>query len=1233
MLAKILKGLAITLFGALLGASAADATSLALTNVPLVQGLTQSVPPNIFVILDNSASMQSDYIPDGASGYTGSLCYYNPGFNKLAYNPNVTYTPPPLPAGGTWANQTFTAAHSNIYGDPALSGTTSSTTDLSATTATPTTLSVASNGLTTTKSSTTVTVTLAAAAPSTLTTGTVVTISGASASVGGISTTNLNKSNVTITVLSSTTFSYTAGASATSAASGGGSSVKVAYNVNIPNYYYAVYNANPLSPPTTTTCPADTSYTKTYPTTAADQQNFANWYTYYRYRINMMKSTLSRAFVNVNPAFRVGFTTIQNNVTTPSTNSNAPFMEAAPFSAANLKTFLTLVQGTDSSGGSGTRLRGELALVGRYYAGYQSNQSTTATRLTAAHDPVQYACQQNFALLTTDGYWTSNDDSSTGFGAIQLNPASQIGNVDGTASTLGTPAPPVPPYLDKNNASNTLADVAYYYYWTDLRPTSGTSSLNLGGLLPDGVTQLDVTPNIVPVTASDPNPAQHMTTFTLGLGAPGTLDATNYTSGGSAAYKQILAGTLAWPTPTDNSSGDSTDIDDLWHAAVNGHGVYLSAGDPTAVLTALNLQLAAISKTVGSAAAVATSNLQPVAGDNAAYSGQYSTAVWTGDLNSYSIDLSTGAISGTSNWASSAATQLTAAVSASSDTRTIWTWDTANAGGNHLKAFQAANLATEIAAGDFQSWATTPANPNGALSQSTAWTSTLTTAATQAAMIGYIRGQTQYNERSGNTYQLFRDRTTPLGDIVDSAPTYVKKPPFSYLDSGYSTFAANNAGRLGTVYVGANDGMLHAFDSATGAERWAYIPSMLVPYLYKLADDTYPNNHRFYVDGPITVGDAYNSGTSTWSTILIGGLADGGQGYYALDVTDPSNPVALWEISSKTTGFTNLGNTYGNPILTKRASDGKWVAIFASGYNTANGNGYVYVVDAFSGALLTTLSASTAADSSQSGIAKLTNYVASTLTNNSTEYVYGGDLAGNLWRFDITGAAPVSLKMGQTSATVGAQPITVKPEIGLVKDSNGTSWRVIYFGTGRYLTQSDITANTTAQAIYAVKDTGALIGTTGVFTATTSNLVQQVLDTSVTPRTIDSPAAVDLATKNGWYLTLPVGELVDVDPKLQLGTLTLISNSPATSTACVIGGSSWLYSLNYATGAPISGQKNAVGAFIDNSLSTGLTVVKLPNGKLVAIVTEASTTLKNVSVPTASSSAATIRRVSWREIN
>ena len=161
MLAKILKGLAITLFGALLGVSAADATSLTLTNVPLVQGLTQSVPPNIFVILDNSASMQSDYIPDGASGYTSSLCYYNPGFNKLAYNPNVTYTPPPLPAGGTWASQTFTAAHSNIYGDPALSGTTSSTTDLSATTATPTTLSVASNGLTTTKSSTTVTVTLA----------------------------------------------------------------------------------------------------------------------------------------------------------------------------------------------------------------------------------------------------------------------------------------------------------------------------------------------------------------------------------------------------------------------------------------------------------------------------------------------------------------------------------------------------------------------------------------------------------------------------------------------------------------------------------------------------------------------------------------------------------------------------------------------------------------------------------------------------------------------------------------------------------------------------------------------------------------------------------------------------------------------------------------------------------------------------------------------------------------
>ena len=119
--------------------------------------------------------------------------------------------------------------------------------------------------------------------------------------------------------------------------------------------------------------------------------------------------------------------------------------------------------------------------------------------------------------------------------------------------------------------------------------------------------------------------------------------------------------------------------------------------------------------------------------------------------------------------------------------------------------------------------------------------------------------------------------------------------------------------------------------------------------MYKLADATYETNHRFFVDGPITVGDAYNG--TTWKTILVGGLGRGGRGFYALDVTDPAVPKALWEFG--TAQDSDIGYSYGNAIITKRATDGKWVVIFASGYNNnlspGDSKGRLYVVDAFTG--------------------------------------------------------------------------------------------------------------------------------------------------------------------------------------------------------------------------------------------------------------------------------------------
>ena len=151
----------------------------------------------------------------------------------------------------------------------------------------------------------------------------------------------------------------------------------------------------------------------------------------------------------------------------------------------------------------------------------------------------------------------------------------------------------------------------------------------------------------------------------------------------------------------------TTRIDDLWHAAVNGHGQYLSASNPDAVVSALSKTLAAISQINASAAAAATSSLEPVAGDNFAYVAQYTTGLWYGDLQARDIDLSTGTLSATVSW--SAKTQLTSKVAAASDTRTIYTFSAAAA--NKLKAFTSANLTAEKTAGYFKSSA---ANPNGA---------------------------------------------------------------------------------------------------------------------------------------------------------------------------------------------------------------------------------------------------------------------------------------------------------------------------------------------------------------------------------------------------------------------------------------------------------------------------------------------------------------------------------------
>ena len=1190
------------------GAQSAGAATVDLAGVPMVSGVSKVVPPNIFFILDDSGSMNDENMPDDVASNSTKNCYRNFGYNKIYYNPSVTYTPPKNADGTSFANANYNAAKVNGFDTSA----TPATVDLA-----KTVFGLGNNPFTTTSGSKTVTVAHSAHG---FPAGTVVNFSPSTGVFRGVTVSG----NYTIVSAATNTYTIQVATNATSSGTGGGNGISE--TSPFPGYFYYEYTAAPTAP--VTTCASDGSYTKRVPSTSAQQTNFANWYSYYRKRILMMKSASGRAFSTVDDKYRVGFTVISEKGTTA-----AKFLNVKKFDTTQKASFYQKLYAAGAA--NFTPLRGALSKAGRLYAG-------TLTGATGTADPVQYSCQQNFTILTTDGYWNTANESpalpatggtaASNYGPYKEDNVTFVGDWDKAALPTATNEGATTtdyPYRDTNTASsytNTLADVAAYYYRNDIRPTTPT----LGGFLDDGSTRLDVSSDNVPTAGGDSATWQHMNTFTIGLGVSGNLQyrddyLTCAPSDATCDYGKILQGTKSWPDPLTTSTSDTvtTRIDDLWHAAVNGRGQYLSASNPDTVVSALSKTLASISVKNAASAAAATSSLEPVAGDNYAYVAQYTTGLWYGDLLARDIDLSTGALSPTISW--SAKTQLTSKVSAASDTRTIYTFSSSTS--NKLKAFTSANLASEKTAGYFKSSAS---NPNGALSQYALWTSAQQTAATDDAMILFLRGQTGYEDEAANTNRLFRDRSFALGDIVDASPVFVKKPPFMYTDAGYATFVTNNASRTPMVYTGANDGMLHAFNATTGAEAWAYIPSMVVPSLYKLADAGYASNHRFYVNGQITVGDAYNG--SAWKTVLISGLGGGGKGFFALDVTDPANPKALWEFSSSNDG--DMGFSYGNPILTKRNSDGKWVVLVTSGYNNAGGDskGRLYVLDAFTGSRLSEIiTDNSVTNPDVSGIAKINNFVVNALTDNTTQYVYGGDLGGTLWRFDIDDED--SQKLGKTSATTGNQPITVRPELARVRDLSGTYYRVVYFGTGRYLGFGDVSASAPstaiAQAIYAVKDTG---GDLGVLTQSGAKLVSQTLNSAVTPRTIPSPLAVDWQLKNGWYVTLPVGERVNVDLRLQLGTVFVLSNEP-NDDYCSVGGRSFLYQLGFKSGAAVIGGDTAVGDLVANSIATALTMIRLPNQKLIALVTLADTTITPMQGKYEPGAGIGARRVSWRELN
>lgn len=945
-------------------------------------------------------------------------------------------------------------------------------------------------------------------------------------------------------------------------------------------------------------------------TYAEEIQNYANWWSYYRIRLSLMKTATGKAFLSIDDRFRIGFITINPNNPVTSDKFLAVGRYLAPQRASFYNKLYT--QGINGS----TPLRAALSRVGRYYAGV-----TTGINSGMGADPLTHSCQTNYALLTTDGYWNgSNDDQNIG--------GTTVGNQDNSNTGFTKRSDGA---YDGNLAgsSATLADVAAYYYQTDLR-TSGV-----------------LAPNNVPTNQKDTAAHQHMVTFTLGLGLEGLMDyISDYETSTSGDFARIKAGatgcswttgTCDWPSPVAN---DPSTLDDLWHAAVNGRGQYFSAGDPNSLALGLQSALAKLKVATAAAAASATSSPNITQTSNFIFSSTFRTGVWDGEIVAQKIDLTTGAVLPAVIWSAQAA--LDARSTGNSDSRTIFTID--DTGGSKRKNFKYVSLSS-TPTGSIVAEQTYFSNKCALLAQCTLLTTTQQAIADSGVnLVDYLRGQRQFeNYTPPETIAPYRFREHVLGDPVNATPAFVAEPSLRFTDNvtpPYDSFVTLWTNRRPILFIGANDGMLHAMNGDTGVEEWAYVPRITMPNMHKLATANWGATHRYSVDGSPQIMDAYFG--SNWHTVLVAGLNGGGRGYYALDVTDPDNTKVLWEICSDPTlcviNDPDIGYTFGNPVITKRAFDGKWVAFVTSGMNNVTpgtGIGYLYTIDLQSGAILNKVSTGYGSIATPAGLNRIAGFADDFAFDNTAKTIYGGDLGGNVWRFDTATATPSVSKLAVLKDNAGkVQPITTRPELAII-----ATFPVVYVGTGRYLGVTDLQDPATllppepysyAQSFYGIKDRGV----TYANFRTGSVQVNTIIDAGTTRSTSNNQ--VNWATQDGWYVDFnpggtSFGERVNLDPQLVQGTLIVVTNVP-NSSACSVGGDSWIYFFDYKSGTYVSTSTgNVAGIKFTGQITVGTVVVRLPSGAFKGIATGA-TGDKTTFAPPTSTGGLPAKRISWREI-
>lgn len=986
-------------------------------------------------------------------------------------------------------------------------------------------------------------------------------------------------------------------------------------------------------------------------------QNFANWYAYYRTRNLMMRTALSRTFAKFNSNVRIAWQNINDGTfKLPAAAIITKLLDKAGVACSTIDPATSFGAGGQpdcyrsaffnwvfQTGANGTTPdRASTIRAGDFFK--RSNTQDLKdpywqlADASAGTPGRELACRQNFHMLVTDGYWNENDPTlPTPF--LDSETSGTLG--DGSAYDASSAQSRVFWDVDGSIYKSSLANIAFNYWAQDLRTDLDNK---VKPFVPDkttGVTGPLVDPGANPLSnkevfynpANDPATWQHVVQFMVTLGIAGKL---NFSDDVDCADAQNdlcklrkgqanSAGVTGWPRPSNNAPPA---IDDTWHAAINSRGSYFSASNPGELVNHLEQVINSVLARGASSTPLSVS-LPLLAVGTTGYNAGYDSTDWSGSLVRELIDPATAQPGANAVW--DAGCKLTGGTfdtaarrctqpaggpwvsppgypgtARAPDTRRIFTATRDNSGNGLGIPFRwnTATLGTTLVDGLNQK----PAE------------ATLCSSANLIACDGfgsqrvdYVRGL-RMNEATASPH--FRTRSSVFGSVINSKPLYVSSPRGGFYDiypvgspeqiafaadpdDGYAAYQFNKRARTPMVYVGSNDGMLHAFDATTGEESWAYVPSTLIENR-RLARSTADTAGLLPgVDSPPLEQDVFVNGT--WRTYLIGSLRLGGRGVFALDITDVpggsateaslATSIVKWEFNSGPTrtpasvpavdpvcaeGATtcpSLGYTYDSTNVARIHKDNKWVVLVSSGYfpslvgdaaipndasEPAAKHTSLLVIDLVTGKLIREIRTDLAPQTRPAGFKTFglsTPVVYDVGSDQVDDYVYAGDLAGNLWRFDISSPDAAQWKVdlmfttyGDGGATTaGDQPIVFNPTA--MRDPV-TRRPIILVGTGKYLGRDDRTSAIPQQAFYGIRDYEG--------SSSYPIRVNQLVTQSITQAALD---ANGIALRSVTGYTAPTGTLPSGTPNMILRKLDTATGKPI---RVAVPANGWRIRLNVA---------------------------------------------------------------------